>query len=952
MYNTSKLEEFMNVFVKVIKSALNQDRQSPFTKRTINFIVLVFKKITSHENEMEEKRLQQVVQNDLNGINDSNEVETMEENEEDDLLYGSGLEHDTTIVNDQYVSPISWVDFFIKNSLVTFLEAKDINVRQNTVLLLKKTLEIFNEIDENTYSALNESLCDVALNKDKKVRAYSALALEKIQNLGNNAQNTLNFLMIADTNPLVRLCALKVIDVNENTLKNILKSTRSENVLVRKMAYKKIATHCKLENFPTEDRYNLLVNGTNERDESVRELFITKLIPKFIGDSVFSFLEATNYKKDSKLYEKLFFSYFDHLYKTAVKTTKNQTKFHQLALDFRKEHLNEHRLIDFSSLTNEKAYFWYMLCYFCKKSDITLVKTVENSEEENDEDVTETVDLLDEILPDIPYYCDYIERFTSENLENPKKFIFKKLIQIGQFCQIIDSTQWNFISSLFKKWFLEDRYFAFTEPVIEDMISIYSNYYKNENEKLLDEIYDLINSLNYSNNDDNVTANQEENLEEKLKAVDDKLAEKCELESKAVIENDEESVEQIKKEVDQLIESREKIINVSEISNSTSKDNCPRIETDYIVYRRCLQICYGFFISGELKRNMDRLPKLISIWILPGLNSGDSKIRTFAVKTLGRYCFPSTELINDFLKVFIEIIDEENYNDTRVEALTYLFDFLCFHGFDDIKFIDNDHTLQRDKSIPDKTNILERCKDSGFIEVFTDLLDKFLQEPVHPIEMKRKNLTAYVEHNLFEITVKSLCKIMDMGRFYAAGCLSKLIVINFVYKNVNLELKQFIQGFFYIYSRTFKNRLRDRFEVSNPFVDCYEDCLNILDQLNYLDSVTEKGELIDFFVNLSDDDQSALIVKVVAMLDDENKKFWEFNLKTINKCDLSSLTNDQLNLILDQLLEFSENFSQYMKTGKSKRSRRTNEVDKNAELVKKIIAKAKKLESKKNNTNV
>ena len=82
---------------------------------------------------------------------------------------------------------------------------------------------------------------------------------------------------------------------------------------------------------------------------------------------------------------------------------------------------------------------------------------------------------------------------------------------------------------------------------------------------------------------------------------------------------------------------------------------------------------------------------------------------------------------------------------------------------------------------------------------------------------------------------------------------------------MNLELKQFIQGFFYIYSRTFKNRLRDRFEVSNPFVDCYEDCLNILDQLNYLDSVTEKGELIDFFVNLSDDDQSALIVKVVAM---------------------------------------------------------------------------------------
>ena len=41
--------------------------------------------------------------------------------------------------------------------------------------------------------------------------------------------------------------------------------------------------------------------------------------------------------------------------------------------------------------------------------------------------------------------------------------------------------------------------------------------------------------------------------------------------------------------------------------------------------------------------------------ILPGLNSGDRKIRNFSVKTLGRYCFPSTQLINVFLKVFIEV---------------------------------------------------------------------------------------------------------------------------------------------------------------------------------------------------------------------------------------------------------------------------------------------------------
>ena len=103
------------------------------------------------------------------------------------------------------------------------------------------------------------------------------------------------------------------------------------------------------------------------------------------------------------------------------------------------------------------------------------------------------------------------------------------------------------------------------------------------------------------------------------------------------------------------------------------------------------------------------------------------------------------------------------YNDARIEALIYLLDFLCLHGFDDIKFIDNDHTFQWDSLIIDEPDILKRCKNSDFNEVFTYLLDIFLQEPIHPLEMKMRDLEAYVEHNLFEVTVKGLCKIMDIG---------------------------------------------------------------------------------------------------------------------------------------------------------------------------------------------
>ena len=77
-------------------------------------------------------------------------------------------------------------------------------------------------------------MCDAALNKDKHVRAYAVMALEKIQDFENRAQKTLCFSMVADPNSLVRICALKAIDVNNNTLKYILRSTRSPNSIVRK----------------------------------------------------------------------------------------------------------------------------------------------------------------------------------------------------------------------------------------------------------------------------------------------------------------------------------------------------------------------------------------------------------------------------------------------------------------------------------------------------------------------------------------------------------------------------------------------------------------------------------------------------------------------------------------------------------------------------------------------
>src|SRR5690606_7479351 len=74
--------------------------------------------------------------------------------EQFDELGQQAFDMDQTIVDKRYLSPISTVDLLIKNHLLKFLFANNINVRYNTTSLIKKTLDSFEEIDEATFTEL------------------------------------------------------------------------------------------------------------------------------------------------------------------------------------------------------------------------------------------------------------------------------------------------------------------------------------------------------------------------------------------------------------------------------------------------------------------------------------------------------------------------------------------------------------------------------------------------------------------------------------------------------------------------------------------------------------------------------------------------------------------------------------------------------------------------------
>ncbi len=105
----------------------------------------------AYEEEFEDERAHRIAAEEA--LNNQLHDDSMNSTLEDDLGT-TAFDLDQTIINSKYLAPISTVDLLLKNELVKFTICKDLNIRYNTLSLLKKTLEYFNEMDEETFDVL------------------------------------------------------------------------------------------------------------------------------------------------------------------------------------------------------------------------------------------------------------------------------------------------------------------------------------------------------------------------------------------------------------------------------------------------------------------------------------------------------------------------------------------------------------------------------------------------------------------------------------------------------------------------------------------------------------------------------------------------------------------------------------------------------------------------------
>ncbi|KAH9491291.1 hypothetical protein DERF_016020, partial [Dermatophagoides farinae] len=931
--DNENFENFMATFIEIMKNVLVCNNSSPYTKRALDFIALIFKEIIFFEEEYERKRIDNVIARGDETIN--SEINN-DASDFDDEIGEECFDRDKTIIDTRFISEPTTVDLFIRNYLLKFIKADDVFVRRNSVLLLRKTIDSLEEVDENTFAEVLKELRKRSIDKDKCVRSLIMLCLRKLQNINNDDDNDddeaikiLKFHLQYDPDSFVRSVAMKTIGLYSNTIEVIYNATRDIDDVVRRLAYLKIAENSCANNFSANDRLQLLINGHTDPSNQINNIIIKKLLPTWISDvndDIIRFLEYFDIRNETDFFNTLLDDYFQSLLKIVERD--DITEFHQLVFRFKQKCMNEHKFPSIILPKEECVYLWYRLCNFSKENNITYKKSMpisQNNDYDDDNANGELSqrqnfiinDLLDDIFPDIPVYCDYIESFVNNtiSLHSQQKnddqsqsskivfrhkelnFIFQQSLNIGKLYKISDTAQWNRIERTFRSIILNDDLYTMLNDYIEPIFIIFNNYFQNDWQQLLELALDLINTIN----------------------LPELHCDRIQTQSQSQPMN---SDYQSQTNEQQLIPTSQ--LNPQE-----------RIETDPKILERCINICNSFLHVGGPKNcdTLSSLRGLVNKLVLQNLAHPESeKIRLLSVKALGNYCFQSVVTINSFLKVFIEILKEENYLDARVEALKYIFDFVGFYGLRKINFVDSDNS-----SIRNQSNSMNNSHDvsnryENFFEFFSEMLLDFLVEPsMEPAIMKKRPKTR-IEYDLFDIAVRGLCKILYIGRFSSSDFLAKLMIIFITYKNITTDTKYFLRIFFHRYSENIE-AFFDHFKTKNsPFNDAYVQCFKMLmeNDVTNLNSYEMVVDMVDACTN--DDQRNNLVSKAMEIFTlTSEKDLIHLNLKFIDRI-IDYKCIEKLDL-LDLIKQFDEYRQRYQRNNNTVRSRQ----DKCILLFKKII---------------
>ncbi|KAB7498381.1 Condensin complex subunit 3 [Armadillidium nasatum] len=667
IYLKSPFENFCSHFFSLMKYPLTHGEKIPVIERTLSFFAKFATSVKSEEQEQ-------------------SEVEKKSDEEDDDDI-------------DPFLVEIFL--FLLKNH-----EASSKSVRYRVCQLINKILNCMGEqasIDDSLYSKIYDTMLQRLMDKIPAVRVQAILALSRLQDPRNKECPVIKaylFHLSMDPSPDVRKAVLSNIAITFHTLPDILERRRDKRDFVRRQAYLVLAQKVHIRSFTIAQRVMIISEGLKDRSSIVRQVVKKNILQawlRLVDGSVLDLLKCLDIEASTDSAELALGSLFEDV------------PCGSLIENF--DLLEDNKLIPFEKLNTESAFYWRCLTKHLR------------SEKAEDQ--------LDEILPDLSVFCNYLLEYFGRNSpedEDPqetavylmeKEFVCQQLITMTSLFDLSDEVGRKSLCTLVHRLLIST---SVGESCIKALSDVFSHLYSpvervNKLVEIISEIREAPEAetevVSSSLENTVIEAPKEIVLSEedrrknklllaqitvKMNQIQEEL-ESCvrnlDLEKAIPLKNTLENLEKEKGNILKAGMPSTPVVPSSQVKMPEEDDEEIKLLTDPATLTRCLLIFCEVLSNSEIKEFGSILRSLHDNLLLPCLKSEDLEVRRFAVRGLALCCLISKELAKQHLLLLIEI-SRRDVEEIQTEALHGLFDIWLLYGMqgfnstpDDVKEAEN-----------------------------------------------------------------------------------------------------------------------------------------------------------------------------------------------------------------------------------------------------------------------
>jgi condensin complex subunit 3 len=176
------------------------------------------------------------------------------------------------------------------------------NVRFRCCQLVAYMMSAIPELDEDLFNLLKTSLLERVRDREPHVRVQAVIALAKLQNATNAADDSseteqdaatraLLDAMAHDSSAQARRAALFQLDLNPSLLEPVLKRARDVDINNRRYVYQGKLVEVPMSALTLEQRTQVIQSGLKDREEAVQRS-AGRMVAKWAGEDLVAFVAS------------------------------------------------------------------------------------------------------------------------------------------------------------------------------------------------------------------------------------------------------------------------------------------------------------------------------------------------------------------------------------------------------------------------------------------------------------------------------------------------------------------------------------------------------------------------------------------------------------------------------------------------------------------------------------